>query len=224
MTMASGEEELAGLRLSEAFPDAKVAAMVAAARRGDFKEVDRLIVNGADVNYRGVQGITPLAWLVAAGDTRAIAQLLDAKADPNVKMEKNNSPISLAVELGTPVMLEQFLRKGGDPNLRGPDNAPLLHIAVLRRRKDQFDVLLEHGADVNAYNELYGSTAATVAVDVGHFDLAVYVLERGMNRDLQKLGIAAKNQEPKSVEQQQWKVRLIEMLKARGVAFPKEHS
>ena len=48
-TSAAAEERVGGLRLSEAFPDAQVAAMVAAARRAEFGEVDRLIAKGVDV-------------------------------------------------------------------------------------------------------------------------------------------------------------------------------
>lgn len=218
---ASREERLGGLGLSEAFLDAQVAAMVAAARRRDFREVDALIAKGVDVNYRGAQGITPIAWVVAAGDVRAAAHLLDAKADPNVKMPKNASAMSIAVELGTPAMLEQLLKKGGDPNLRGPDNDPLLSIAARKQRKDQIDVLLKYGADINGYNKRDDGTAATAAATMGRFDLAVYLVERGLSFELQKLGAVAELRVvPKASEQQRWKERLIEMLKERGVTFP----
>lgn len=129
--------------------------------------------------------------------------------------------MSIAVELGVPAMLEQLLKKGGDPNLRGPDNAPLLSIAALKQRKDQIDVLLKHGADVNGYNKRDDGTAATAAVTVGRFDLAVYLVERGLNFELQKLGAAAEiRMVPKTSEQQRWKEQLISTLKERGVTFP----
>ena len=199
----------------------KVAAMVAAARRRDFREVDALIAKGVDVNYRGAQGITPIAWVVAAGDVRAAAHLLDAKADPNVKMPKNASAMSIAVELGTPAMLEQLLKNGGDPNLRGPDDDPLLHIAAFRQRRDQINVLLKYGADINGQSERDQTTAAVAAVVVGRFDLAVYLVERGLTANLQRLGAAAEVRHvPSASEQQRWKDQLIAMLKERGVTFP----
>ena len=221
---AVAEERLGGLYLSEAFPDPAVASMVAAARSGNFREVDALIAKGVDVNYRGTQGVTPIAWVVAAGDTRAAAHLLDAKADPNVKMPKNSSAMSIAVESGTPAMLKTLLAKGGNPNLRGPDDDTLLCIAAFKQRKDQIDVLLEHGADINGQYTRGDGTAATAAITVGRFDLAVYLVERGLNHDLQKLGAAAEIRVvPKTSEQQRWKDKLIAMLKERGVVFPAAH-
>lgn len=220
-TNAAAEERLGGMGLSEAFPDAQVAAMVAAARSGNFREVDTLIAKGADVNYRGAQGITPIAWVVAAGDSRAAAHLLDAKADPNAKLPKNSSAMSIAVELGTPAMLEQLLKKGGNPNLRGQDDDPLLHRAAYKQRKEQIDLLLKYGADINGVNEHDKGTAAAAAIVVGRFDLAVYLVERGLNANLQELGATAEIRHvPSASEQQRWKNQLIAMLKERGVTFP----
>ena len=72
---SSADEQVRGIRLSEAFPDAKVSSMVAAARSGNFRRVNELIVGGVDVNYRGAHGITPLAWVVAANDLGAVRHL-----------------------------------------------------------------------------------------------------------------------------------------------------
>lgn len=215
------QEALGGQRISEAFPDAAVAALVRAARSGDFREVDALIARGVDVNYRGTQGITPIAWVVAAGDVKAAGHLLDAKADPNVKMPKNSSAMSIAVELGTPAMLEQLLKKGGNPNLRAQDDDPLLHRAAYRQRKEQINLLLKYGADINGVNEHDKGTAASAAIVVGRFDLAVDLVERGLNANLQELGATAEIRHvPSASEQQRWKNQLIAVLKERGVTFP----
>jgi hypothetical protein len=56
---------------------------------------------------------------------------------------------------------------------------------------------------------------------MGRFDLAVYLVERGLSFELQKLGAVAELRVvPKASEQQRWKKRLIEMLEERGVTFP----
>jgi uncharacterized protein len=222
MSAGCASSELGGLSLSEAFPDSKVAALVTAASDHDFAEADRLLKAGVGVNSLGAQGITPLAWLMADKNKPGVEYLLKAGADPNIKsLNHGRSALSLAVEISSPEMLDLLLKHRGDPNLRGPNEEPLLHIAARRQREEQINVLLQHGADINIYGTITKGTAATTAVDMGRYDLAVYLVERGLNYDIQGLAMAAEIiQVPRGSEQDRWKQKLIELLKARGAKFP----
>jgi hypothetical protein len=132
--------------------------------------------------------------------------------------------MSLAAGGNSPKRLEFLLRHGGDPNLLGPQNEPLLSMAVLHQRDRHIDILLQHGADINGHNAISKSTAADTAVAMARFDLAIRLLEQGLNYNLAGLvrSIEVRAISPDS-PQQKWRKQLISMLEERGyqVQLPK---
>lgn len=46
------------------FDDPEVIALVKAAARGNVDEIDQLVTAGVDINTIGMDGITPLHWLM----------------------------------------------------------------------------------------------------------------------------------------------------------------
>src|SRR5438552_4071928 len=56
-----------------------------AARRGNIKEIDRLIAAGANVNAVGRHDITPLWWAGFAENYPGFEELLNKGADPNAQ-------------------------------------------------------------------------------------------------------------------------------------------
>lgn len=228
MSTACLEFKLGGMTTYEAFPDEKVARLVEAASRGNPEEVDASIRAGADVNAVGAHGVSPLIWVLATRNKIGAERLLKAGANPNyivpstepTKKLANESAMSLAAGGNDLELLELLLKHGGDPNLRGPDDRPLLHIAVFQYRWDNLRLLLKYGADINIHTS-DGSTAADVTVSLAHFDQAAFLLEKGFNYDLQEFAKGVEIvQVPRNSEQYQWKQKVIEMLKERGVKFP----
>jgi len=223
MSAAFGEVKFGGLTARQAFPDEKVGALVEAASRGDLKQVDALLQAGANINAVGVQGISPLIWVLAAHNKQGVEHLLKAGADPNQNtMEKDESAMSLAAGGNDPEILEMLLKRGGNPNLTGPRDQAVLQIAALysERRRENVRLLLKYGADINGHTE-FGQTAAHKAVSAGDFELVAYLLEQGFNYKLQEFAKGVEiRQVPRNSEQYQWKQKVIEMLKARGVKFP----
>ena len=59
-----------------------------------------------------------------------------------------------AIERGNDGLLESFLRQGSPANLRSTDGTSLLHIAALRGTQKSVELLLRHGANANAANEV----------------------------------------------------------------------
>jgi len=208
------------MTITQAFPDERVARMVAAASRGYLREVDAEIGGGADVNYVGTDGISPLLWVLGSRNLKGLEHLVKRGANPNYTDQRRmESAMSLTAGGNWLEALELLLKYGGDPNLPGPMQDPPLFIAAVQSRKENIDLLLKYGADINREN--MGRTAATETLIRGRFDLTVYLLERGLTRDLQKLGAAAEGRiVPKTSSQQRWKDQLIAMLKERGVTFP----
>jgi ankyrin repeat protein len=222
---ASAQIRYGRMSVDEAFPDQRVARMVEAASRGDVGAVDAEIQAGADVNYVGTDGISPLLWVMVEarrrGDLKGLERLLKAGANPNYRDEKRKaSAMALAAGGDRPRILELLLKYKGDPDLIGPAGEPLLHIAAGEFRRENIDLLLQYGADINIH-EGNGSTAAHVAARLGRFDLVAYLLEKGLTYNIQGLArsVEISHVRPNS-EAQRWKDKVIEMLKERGAKFP----
>jgi ankyrin repeat protein len=213
------------MTVRDAFPDERVARLVSAAARGDLDGMDAQIRAGADVNYVGTDGISPLLWVVVEGRRRAdlsgAEHLLKSGANPNYRDEKRKaSAMALAAGGDSPQILELLLKYKGDPNLIGPENDPLLFVAVGESRRRNIDLLLQHGADINIHRN-NGDTAAVFAASLGDFDLVAHFLEQGLNYDLQRLARTVEIiRVPPNSEAQRWKDKVIAMLKERGAKFP----
>lgn len=70
-------------------------------------------------------------------------------------------------------------------------DAYALHVAVMHGRKDIVDLLLAHGADINARDEKYHFTALIHAIDLAEFmpdyaalNMVDFLLERGAEKDV----------------------------------------
>lgn len=220
------EARVGNMTATEAFSDERVARLVSAASSGDLVEVDKQIKAGADVNAIGKDGISPLMWVLTHRNLEGAERLLKAGANPNyIASLRNISAMAVTAGGNWPEALELLLKYGGDPNLRGYNNDPLLIIAVMQFREQNIRILLDHGGDVNIHRggkfSNADDTAASVAAGLGRFDLVHYLLERGLNYKLQNVATDVEiSKVPPSSEQQRWKDKVIELLKARGACFP----
>jgi uncharacterized protein len=208
-----------GRSAEKVFPEPKVSALIKAAKSGSTQEMEELVRQGADVNYVGQEGITPLVWVMADHNKAAVEKLLKLGADPNKRLDNGNSPTWLAAGRDDPQMLELFLKYHGDPNIIG-DRTTALEVAVEESQIKNIDLLVKFGADLN-HEDRTGDSAATWAVAMGSFDIAAHLLDLGYSNNLRNLAASVQVRHvPANSEQQRWKDRVIEMLKARGVQYP----
>ena len=69
-------------------------------------------------------------------------------------------------------------------------------------------------------NVIYGNeNVAATAVALGDFELAAYLLQRGLALTWRSAGRARQTVPPDS-EVQRWKDKVISMLRARGIKYP----
>lgn len=89
--------------------------LIDAAEKDDLGEIRRLLDAGADIDYRGESGWTPLAKAGTWGRPRAVKLLLERGADPEKRKGEYWYPLSLAK---TPEIAEMLFQAGADPNGR----------------------------------------------------------------------------------------------------------
>jgi len=137
----------------------------------------------------------------------------------------------LAAGADDPKLLPIMLAHGGDPNIWGHAQSALM-IAVSYSRTQNFQLLLDHGADVNAHGD--GGcgddcmTAAIYAAVDEKYDMLINILNHGYSYDLTGLAHMINNtvlsrnltpidQDPTLSAKKQ---KILDMLKSRGVKFP----
>ncbi len=139
-------------------------ALMTAARTGKPGPVRALLAKGAKVDAKERHGQTALMWAAADGHAEVVELLLKAGADFRAPLESGFTPWFFAARDG---------------------------------RSDVIRVLLKAGADVNAAMEprsiprkgpAKGTSALLLAVENGHFDLAMSLLEAGADPNDQRSG------------------------------------
>lgn len=222
MTTSYAETRVGGRSARDTFVDERVASLVIAVSKGDYVESDKALKSGADVNAVGAEGMTPLLWVMGTTlNVSKIEYLLKGGANPNYRDAKTLvSPMYLAAGGNRPDVLELLLKYKGDPNLAGPRGETLLMVSMAQFWDNNLELLLRNGADIDRKDDT-GSSVAAKAVSYGRYDLVAKFLELGLNQDPQSLArtVESRAVQPGS-EQQHWKDKVIDMLKARGAKFP----
>ncbi len=115
--------------------------------------IRRLIREGADVNSKDDDGMTPLMLAASESKTPEVVSLLiEAGADVNAKDDDGMTPLTFAIwKSRTPEVVTLLIEAGADVNAR--DNlgmTPLMLAASVSKTPEIVTLLIEAGADVNA--------------------------------------------------------------------------
>jgi hypothetical protein len=133
--------------------------------------LELLLNNGANVNERGVLGITPALELVMKTGTlereaklQMLKKLLDHGADINTCSQIGESMLYVAAEMGWKELVELLLRRGADIDICHDctDDFTPLQIATYLGHEAVARFLVEHGASLSHRN-MRGQTAAHLA-------------------------------------------------------------
>ena len=111
----------------------------------------------------------------------AVATLLSAGANVNVRDKSGEMPLLKAIEIGNLNIAEMLLKQGADVH-SGQNGTLPLHMAAYHRSTSMVNLLLQHGAPVNARDGSSGATALHDACQgcgcAAHRTQSVVVLEQ----------------------------------------------
>ena len=140
--------------------------LMTVARNGDVKSISHLIDHGAKLDATERRGQTALMWAAASGNTGAVDRLIEAGADINKSNKADFTAMTFAAREGRIKVVKQLLRAGVD--VSAPMKPRTKGNRVPRK----------------------GSTALTLAVESGHFELAMLLVEAGADPNDQRSGYA----------------------------------
>ena len=151
-------------------------ALMWASGRGHSDVIAALIDHGADLNARSeirehyvksekeqdshpdykywteLGGNTPLIFAARSGDLRSVQVLVDAGADVNQLSAFGTSPMIMAIHGRNTEALEYLIENGADIESRESGHTAL-HAAVQRGDSDAVNILIKHGANLEAILE-----------------------------------------------------------------------
>ena len=138
--------------------------LMLAARCGDRETVGLLIENDADVNATERQGQTALMWAAAAGNAEAIDALVSAGAELEATSRTDFTALGFACRQGHRLAAQRLVEAGAD----------------LRRTMAP--------KKTSGRNPRKGMSPLMLAVESGHFELAMWLIDRGADPNDQRSG------------------------------------
>lgn len=137
-------------------------ALMTAARTGNLECVQLLLKNGADPKVRERKGQSAIMWAAAEGHADVVNALIDAGADPNDSLTSGFNPLFFAVRAGRTEVVKLLVHKGVDVN----------------------QVLKTSGGK----SPRKGTSPLMLAVENGHFELALHLIDAGANPNDERSG------------------------------------
>jgi ankyrin repeat protein len=139
--------------------------LMTAARTGKPGAVNALLKRGGDLNAKERRGQTALMWAAADGHTEVVELLIKAGADIHARLPDSGfSPFFFAVRDGRAGVVRAFLKAGVDVN------------GTMEPRR------------VTGKGPRKGTAALPLAVENGHFNLAIELLQAGADPNDQRSG------------------------------------
>jgi len=161
----------------------KVVPLVLAASGFDVGMVKLLLDNGANINAKDSKGNTALRNASGGNERIEIVKLLlERGADINATNNDGRTALLEAIELGNKSVVRLLLGKGADPNVMDSYGATELRTFhgydPESRTIDFIQLLLDHGADINAKSP-NGETALMHAAMNGQVGPVRLMINRG---------------------------------------------
>ena len=174
-----------------------ISPLVQACKNGNAGMVKLLLDAGADVNATLKGGETTLMLAARSGDAEAVTMLLVRGVNPNARERLGQTALMWAAAEGHTAVIRALIRAGADINATLDSGFTPFFFAVREGRLEAAKVFLAAGVDVNAMMRRPGgppSAAAgrtsplLLAVQNGHFDLAIALIDAGADPNDQRTG------------------------------------
>ena len=183
-----------------------------AALNGNAATIGLLLEAGADAGAASADGETALMVAARSGQVDAVRALLARGADPNVKEGwRGQTALMWAAGEGHAVVIETLVARGADIHARSNGGFTPLLFAAREGKIAAVEALVKAGADMNdslpvrGRGGRQGGAAAPAAPETGlnafllaaanaHYELAVWLLDRGADPNAAPQGYASLHQ------------------------------
>jgi uncharacterized protein len=169
-----------------------------ACQNGNAAIVEQLLASGADPNTTLRGGETVLMTAARTGKPGPVQSLLNRGADVNAKERRAQTALMWAAADGHAEVVDLLLKAGAELHATLPDSGfTAFFFAVRDGRTEAVRAFLKAGVDVNSTMQprkttlkgpRKGTSALLLAVENGHFNLAVELLEAGADPNDQRSG------------------------------------
>lgn len=149
-----------------------------------YKDINRGLAAGANINDSDSYQRTALYYLVACGDVVAVAGLLQKGAEPNTVDKYGESPLKLAVQKNETRIASLLLQHGAITKIINPAQDSLLHIAVSQCSEPMVAVLLKSKVAHSAVNQA-GVTPLDLAANLQQKPIETLLLAAGAHHSKQ---------------------------------------
>ncbi|MFB3895812.1 MAG: ankyrin repeat domain-containing protein [bacterium] len=183
-------------------------ALMLAAKKGDFNQVQKLIRKKAAVNVWDNRGWTPLMFAIP--DTTIMNLLIQKQADINAMTRTQETPLMLAVVHGDIPAVELLLDNKANPDVQDQYGRTALYRAIVFGYTDIIQRLIEKNANVNLRTTA-GETPLIVAVKNNDLDTVRTLIYKDADVNV-KYG----NTTALSIAKSNNATEIVKLLKAAG--------
>jgi len=177
-----------------------VAPLSLACQNGNTEIVELLLDHGADQNTKLRGGETALMTAARTGKPGPVQALLKRGAEVNAKERRGQTALMWAAAEGNTEVVELLLKAGADTYAVLPDSGfTAFFFAVREGRASVVHTLLKAGADIHETMQprkaagkgpRKGTSALILAVENGHYELALDLITAGADPNDQRSGFA----------------------------------
>ena len=188
---------LSSMKIEQHFEDPLMIVLAKAIEEQSLSDIQNLIIQGADINAKGNEGMSPLFWALTKQKAESFKFLLERGANPNViaekRVEKKLYPtrpdtqklalMELAATTDDPIYLALALQHGGDPDTIAygsiTGGITILFRSIAKGGVEHVDLLIDAGSDVNFVNEPYSNSPLEESRAYCRYDIAKRLIEAG---------------------------------------------
>lgn len=159
------------------------ARLITAATEGDKKEIEILLKEGTDINFRDWDELTALIAVASSGHLDICKILVKEGIDINAKDKEGITALMEASIMGHAKVVEFLLENGADINSIAASEVSAMWLAASEGRSDVMKILAKYNADATN-TRVDGITALMTAASGGHSEAIEILIENGADPTL----------------------------------------